>query len=35
MEDQDPAGAWQKWFDENAGEWDEASVEELLGRDRN
>jgi hypothetical protein len=35
MEDQDPAGAWQTWFDENAGEWDEASVEELLGGDRN
>lgn len=29
------ADAWQQWFDDNAGEWDEASVENFLGRDRN
>lgn len=26
--------AWQQWFDENAGDWDEASVEGFLGRNR-
>jgi hypothetical protein len=35
VEGDDPADAWQKWFDENAGEWDEASVEGFFGRDRN
>jgi hypothetical protein len=30
--DEDPADAWQKWFDESAGTWDDASVEALLGR---
>jgi hypothetical protein len=35
VEGDDPADAWQKWFDENAGDWDEASVEVFLGRDRN
>lgn len=35
IDDQDPAAAWQKWFDENAGDWDEASVEAILGPDRN
>lgn len=29
------ADAWQQWFDDNAGEWDETSVENFLGRDRN
>jgi hypothetical protein len=27
--------AWQQWFNENAGDWDEASVEGFLGRNRN
>lgn len=30
--DEDPADAWQKWFDENTGTWDDASVEAVLGR---
>jgi hypothetical protein len=30
--DEEPADAWQNWFDENIGTWDDASVEALLGR---
>jgi hypothetical protein len=30
----DPADAWQKWFDENAGDWNDNNAEGVLGRDR-
>jgi len=32
--DDDPVDAWQRWFDENAADWNEESVEAVLGRNR-
>lgn len=30
----DALNAWQRWFNESSGDWDEASVEVFLGRNR-
>lgn len=35
VDNDEPVEAWQKWFDENAGEWNDENAEGVLGRNRN